>query len=436
MPQQVYFVGSQLEIAHHAAPLWRQVDYRIVAPEAVAHLARPGDLAIFYSEHFDRFRKAIGQLKKQQVATCYMIDGILEWRNAWQNRSDEPACPFTMRPVLSDKVACIGAAQARVLHAWGNERKVETTGIPRLDSLRNLVKRERTAGPRRVLVMTAKCPSYTDSDRESLHRSLLDLQDFANRSRPHIEVVWRLTADWHRQLGVQGIANDFTGRELADQLTQVDAVVSTPSTAALEAMLLDLPTAIVDYSNSPHYVPSAWNISVASHLDCQINELLNPAESKMLFQRQVLNDELYLESGATGRMAELIEAMLCVSKSCVTSGRPLEFPDGMLDRPTAAGSQSVRFDHAALYPGFDEFRQTDTTQLQAELAHTRREIDYLNRQLVQLQSELGEAHQIFDEINGHPIAGPVVRARRRLLDMISRMKRSVRLAKPHRNKLT
>jgi hypothetical protein len=69
-----------------------------------------------------------------------------------------------------------------------------------------------------------------------------------------------------------------------------------------------------------------------------------------------------------------------------------------------------------LFPGVTEFREGSTVVLQAEWAHARREIAHLQRELLQARSELAEAHAIFDEIHRHPIAGPVVRLRQRMLD--------------------
>ena len=46
---------------------------QVVAAEEVVAIAKPGDVAVFYSEHFERFRYAIDQLKSNSVATLYMI---------------------------------------------------------------------------------------------------------------------------------------------------------------------------------------------------------------------------------------------------------------------------------------------------------------------------------------------------------------------------
>ena len=415
MASQIYFIGTREEVEHHAAPLSGRIDFKIIAPEEISSVATSGDLAIFYSEHFDRFRNAIRQLREQGVATLYLIDGILEWRNAWVNRPDEPACPFTMRPVLCDKVACIGAAQGRVLNSWGNAGKVEVVGIPRLERLNGLNKRSRGADePFRLMVATAKCPSYTESDYENLRRSLTDIRDATNRAKD-LEVVWRLTADWDKKLGIKNCLTSVQGEELATQLTTVDALVTTPSTTALESMLLELPTAIVDYNNCPGYFQSAWTITAANQVTPQINELRSPSNEKMLYQRQALTDALYTETSASDRLVELIEKM----QHHLLTNSSDAFPDQMLAQP---GSNLIEFDSASLFGRFEEFKIDDTTQLQTELAHSRREIEHLNSQLKQLKSELGEAHQIFDEINGHPIAGPIVKVRQKLLDMIQKFR--------------
>ncbi len=424
MQQTVYFIGSPQEIEHHAAPLSRWLEHRIVSPDAILRCAQPGDLAVFYCEHFDRFRYAIGELRKRSVATLYMIDGVLEWRNAWENGNHEPACPFTMRPVLSDKVACIGPSQARVLNHWGNQGKVETVGVPRFDRLVFADQPQASHNGFRLLVMTAKCPSYTDQDRANLVRSLRDLKGHLRREHASIEVVWRLTAGLDRELGVKNTLTELTGHELVELLRSVDAVVTSPSTAALEAMLMNRPTAILDYNHTPDYVRSAWKVTAPGQLPSLMYELINPPASKMSFQQQVLQDELYLESSAGERMHQLIDQMLRISRECLDRGQPIEFPDQILDPP--AGHErlgvGVSFDHASIYPEFPEFRCDDPVQLQAELAHARREINHLNCQLDQLRAELTEAHQIFAEIHGHPIAGPVVRLRQKLLRMLQKLK--------------
>jgi len=431
--QSIFFVGTPSEVGHHAAPLQKRRKVRIVSSEEILQTANPGDLAVFTTEHFDRFRNACVELKQRNVATLYLVDGILEWRNAWENCRHEPACPWTMRPVLSHKVASIGESQARVLTQWGNGAKVEVVGVPRFDGLKpaeNLASKTNPISPAafRILVMTAKWPGFTEKQVENAARALTDLKDWiaANPTtasgRP-IEAVWRLTQGMHDRVGVQNRLDDLTGAELADVLKEVDAVITTPSTAMLEAMLHDLPVAVLEYNNSPQYVSAAWQITSADHIPQVVPQLSDPAAEKMLFQRSILQDALICDDNATRRLEILIDRMLEIASKKLDAGENLSFPEAILTPADVDDSaNSVRLAHKTAYSQVSEFKQDNILELQAQLAHSRREIKHLHGELAQLQSELDEAHRIFDQINQHPIAGPVVKARQKLMDWIERFK--------------
>jgi hypothetical protein len=436
---RVFYVGRPKEVGHHAAPLREYLPVEIIDVDEVRKLAKPGDLAIFFSEHFDRFRDAIHGLKAQQVATLYQVDGILEWRNAWMNRPDEPACPFTMRPVLADKVACIGASQARVLEHWGNRDKVEIVGIPRFDVLVN--SKPSSADPNRIrlLIATAKVPAFTAEQMQRTKQSLLDLKSWIEQEQRtrrlfpnrELKVQWRLTAGLDAELQIENCMKDSTGSELASQLRQADVLISTPSTAILEGALLGLPVASLDYHDCPSYVPTAWNITHAGAIPMVLSELADPPAPKMFFQRMLLLDTLLLpkspnsEESATARTVSLIQKMQAIAKQQLESGQPLRFPSQILEPPS---STTLEFDHRQLYPEYAEFRSggdetTTASQLtitQVELAHARREIENLHRELSQCKSELRQAHAIFEQIHQHPVAGPIVRLRQKFLDWYSR----------------
>ncbi|MEZ6095325.1 MAG: hypothetical protein R3C03_14015 [Pirellulaceae bacterium] len=121
MKPRVSIIGTPSETEHHVAPFADQFNIDSLLPEQATSSLKAGDLAIFFSEHFDRFRNCCIELKRKNIATLYMVDGILEWRNAWENRPTEPACPWTMRTALSHKVAVIGSSQYRQLWHWGNQ---------------------------------------------------------------------------------------------------------------------------------------------------------------------------------------------------------------------------------------------------------------------------------------------------------------------------
>ena len=398
---------------------------QVVEPSAVVENAKPGDVAVFYSEHFERFRSAIDQLKANSVATLYMIDGVLEWRNAWENQPNEIACPHTMRPALCHKVACIGENQARILTSWGNTHKVEVVGVPRFDRYpqgdhaqkRN--SHHQTCGTQsslNVLVVTAKTPAFTTDQMETVKRSLKDLKAYADDSTNKINLHWRLTAGLEKFLNVTNLASELSGDELFQQLQTVDAMIATPSTSVLEGMLAELPTAVLNYHVCPTYLTAAWQINGADQIAAVARELRDPPEAKMMFQRHTLAQTLSHQSTATETMVTLIRKMADRAREQIAAGQPLCFSQPLLSRPALAHAP---LDHVQLFPEDTAFQQSNIVELQALLSNARRHIDHQAERISDLEAELTEAHKIFDQINTHPLAGPVLRLRERILKVLS-----------------
>lgn len=384
-------VGIGQEFAHHyriGGDSWRM---EVVEPDQIADLAEI-DVAVLANEFFTRNRAAVERLRALGIPTIYAIDGILEWRNAW----DFPlcdSCQQTFRPVLSDKVACIGRSQARILESWGNVGKCEVVGVPRFDPLLGKTTARAKGETCRVLVMTAKNPGFDELQRERTRQSLKDLKQWFEGHRTldgrKIEPLWRLTAGMDRQIGVQGETADTTGKELAEVLATVDAVITTPSTGMLEAMLLGLPTALLDYHNCPHYVPGAWTIGATDHIAAVLPELASPPPAKLLWQDTILHDALECRTEATPRFIQLVESLAQAGREARAAGLPLNLPDRIVPDPQN-GHHAVepRFDLATLYPSLDAFRDRDRQSLQVKIAHLEVMMEVRDHQIQHLQSQL------------------------------------------------
>lgn len=421
--QSIYYVGTIDEVAHHAHPISSSFDVKIATPEEVLQHAKAGDLAIFFSEHFRRFRDTIRALNDRRVATLYAIDGILEWRNAWENRSDEPASPFTMRPVLSHKVATIGDSQTRILNAWGNRGKTETVGLPRLDRLRGNSPRP-TDDRFRVLIVSAKWPGFTSAQMDHARRAFRDLRAWFEKNPEmqgrRVEATWRLTQGLADEVGVDNALRDITGTDMATALSETDALITTPSTAMLEGMLQGVPVAVLDYNSCPHYIPSAWEMFSGQHMDRVLPELVSPPAPKLAWQQQILHESLACSTPATPRLEDVIRRMLQIAAECVNEDRALSFPPCLLDLPEPLESNPCQFDHANIYPDASEFQVQELKETQISLADARRLIEQLDAENAQLRKDLANCREIFDQIHRHPIAGPVVRVRQRIIDWLSR----------------
>lgn len=395
----VYYVGAEQDVAHHAKPLQSDFDVRIVTADDVERLAQPGEVCFFYNEYFERFRRSCRVVAQNNCPTIYAIDGILEWRNSWEIPGGE-ACPWVMRPVLSHKVACLGRSQARILESWGNLGKCEIVGVPRFDTLLNRTPRKRTSEePFTVLIMTAKIPGYTKTEIDRVTQSLQDIKNWFE-SNPEIEgvktkVLWRITHSLDEAIGVANQLRDTQGGDLATALSQVDAVITTPSTTLLESMLQGVPTAIIDYNNCPQYVSAAWSITSADHIDRTLREMIDPPERRLLLQSYCLHDALRCDSPAMPRMHQLIESMHSIAKQSIDNGEPLDFANQLLpDELQGHHAPEVRFDLEALYPDHPVFSETNLTAMRAEVGQSRREIE-------RLEWEVGERERIIKSLRNH-----------------------------------
>ena len=226
--------------------------------------------------------------------------------------------------------------------------------------------------------MTARTPGFTDEQRALTCRSIRDMKFWLSHNPcigdTPIEPVWRLTDGLDQEIRVTNSLTDVSGRDLADVLNRVDAVLTTASTAMLEAMLLGLPVALLDYHGCPQFVPAAWTISAPRHLDQILPELINPAPAKMLFQDTVLHDSLECLTPAAPRMVQLVEAMLRIGYQCRQAKQPVAFPSRILQDDQAGHHMlEKRFNMRQLYPDQPAFSENDSTVLQVELELSRRE---------------------------------------------------------------
>lgn len=419
----VYYVGPRDQVAHHAAPLQSHLPIGLTSFEQAEDSLRPGDVAVFVSEHFEEARETIQRLRQRKVATLYAIDGILEWRNAWDNTPSEKSCPWTMRPCLSDKVAVIGPSQARVLASWGNSGKLELTGVPRFDRLwssrpsaEQVEKRLSEKRPLRVLIATAKCPGFTPEQVAVTTQSLRDLRDYFESLQAkgaslsvdqQIEPIWRLTAGLDRELGVKTQIADLTGADFATQLASADVVICSASTAMLEAMILGKPVALLDYHRVPQLVPTAWQINAPEQIPSVLQSLRLSTEldrRRYAWQEHCLSDSLWSRSEATTRMVSLVTRMHEVANDCVHRDQPLAFPDQLL--PTSGQETGIPAVASVpmewLFPAYPEMAADDVWLLRSELAQARRELRYV-------RADLAQAHQVLDRWQRLPIVSQLLK---------------------------
>jgi hypothetical protein len=347
--------------------------------------------------------------EQRRVPILLLADGILEYRNTWQNPTISDGSMYM--PLMGDKIACIGDASARMIETWGNRGKTEVIGFPRLDPLLNVGSLPGRSSEFRLLIATASTPAFDERQRDLVRSSLQAVKQFCESNAKiagrDFQVEWRLTDGLETEIGIKPSGKGDEIPSLAQAINECDGVITTPSTIYLESALLGRPTAVIDFTNSPQFLPSAWTITVAEHLQNVLGELANPPAAKMLFQQHVLRDNLRTDSPAAPRMAELVHRIMEISYRQRLRGEELSLPARVM--PVPEETQAAALATAGLFPSNDVFQVQVVSRLQAELAQAIHRLGTLPRELADKNNQITNLQLALDE------------SRRRLADVRSRL---------------
>lgn len=201
-------------------------------------------------------RLAVIKCFQQGIPTFHFMDGILEWRNLFENpRSTDASRGSPLyQPILSDFTFCMGELQKLQLEWLGNSNVV-ASGLPRLGCEKIATsRRQNHPSTRSVLIATANTPWFTDQQKLEFCREFVPFYERC-RDQSEFAIKWRLAPSLWNKLGEK---NPEASSNPLDDLQSVDCVVCTPSTLVMEAMQLGLPTMVFDPYNRPDFLPSAW----------------------------------------------------------------------------------------------------------------------------------------------------------------------------------
>jgi hypothetical protein len=362
-----------------------------VVDELASDWQPPSDAGLIVTHMHYRWEEvsALARIyKSNRIPILILADGILEYRNTWQNPAVSDGAIF--QPVVGHKLACIGRGQARIVEAWNNVGKCEVVGLPRLDQaeLQECLPVQ-DSGIFRILVATASTPAFTDGQRAHVIHSLdclkkrFDNNPYVNHRK--FEVTWRVTSGLDEAIGLTG-ADGSSSVSLSDAIEMADAVITTPSTLYLESIQKRRPTAILDFNNSPLYVPSAWMITSPAHINPVLSELERPSPSKMQFQEIVLHDQLEI-GNSKNRLFTLMEGMVEAGKIARENDQPISLKPRILsDSRFGFQKPSTDFDQQSLY-------RDNPVQKIDELELLRVELNHAVKRLGQVPAELNEKDQ-------------------------------------------
>lgn len=357
------------------------------------------DLVIVPDEHWCELGNIVASCKEKNILTLQLMDGILEWRRTWDytengHTIDGVVNPLN-QPVIAHKIACLGARDYLLLESWGNLGKCEIIGMPRLKHIIGLRSdfSHLSLKKGRILVCTAKTPAFTEAQMAVTKKSLYDLKQYFD-NRNDLEIIWRITGRLSEELGIKNTLNDLSGLEIHNIIKEVDAVITTPSTTLLEAMVLKTPVALLDYHNNPHYFQTVWCISAQDHIKSVVNELINPAINKLEYQDFLLQEQLYMYEDASKRLIKLIESMLKYKES------PEKLPASLLENSIGTTLQ-LKGNIGAYYPDLSWTDKLNKKELQVEIACARGTISELEKKVANLQRRLSMIpfYRLFQKIH-------------------------------------
>ncbi len=349
-------------------------------PPAVETSSLDCDIALLGDEFNPAMLPIIADLHTRGIPVLHLVDGLIEWRYVWTNpRSNTPGGRPLFQPILSARIACLGLWQALLLESFGNHpSRCEITGSPRLDYLDSIKRQPDNS----VLIATANTPGFTPQEIQQAAAAMQATQA-GMRRHPNYTHHWRLAPSLLPHVALDDTAVIHKQTPLAHSLASAAAVITTPSTLALEAMRLRIPTLIVDFTNSPSYLLSAWRATCPDTLGRELESLLQPdgLEHRRRLLHQDFLSRLQMEPGsATDRVGRLIKLMVDDPAASLN-------PSGLLLPRRSAYPEGIReFDMSALYPMIPDLAISDTAVLQARLLHQRdclRELEgYRRRRLV------------------------------------------------------
>ena len=252
--------------------------------------------------------------------------------------------------------------------------------MPRLDCYLALREQaRRTSAPKRILVASANTPWFTEEQRHNALRGFAALRDFA-RSRRDVQLVWRLRRWVSDSIALRPDECSDPASPLSSVLSNVDAVITQPSTLQLEAMLLGLPVAVLDFDNVPAFLPSAWRITNSSQTEGVVKGLLDPEPARLSYQDECLHNELDCSSPATDRLLSLMEAMITAGPRGSGDGAPLRLPLRILPRPGSMPC-SDHLDLGRQYPGHPTFGDKNLLDMRRRLAMAEQELGACRQRL-------------------------------------------------------
>lgn len=350
---------------HHYQAVVENFDFKDqLAPPFDDSLQNVDGLIVSCDQH-PPSRLAIAACKSRGIPTFHILDGVIDWRTTFENPKFDlksGGVPL-FQPLLSDCVFAMGELQKRQLQWLGNSN-VHATGFPRFDQLQRRPCRSGSVEREtRLLIATANTPWVTSEQQQVVTSQFQGLLQGIDEYSPKLKLTWRIASSLGKHLGVHVNADGTAAQALDD----ADAVITTPSTFAVESILKGVPTLIFDPFAYPILTPSAWNANHWESVLSQLPNLITPSCAQAQYQ-DWLTETSYLADGqASNRIAAVIKRVI--------KGKPLEIecPTPFQNAPTFEV-----FEHKSFTPAQVAAMEVSIVEFDRIVADLRQQLKTMN----------------------------------------------------------
>ena len=268
------------------------------------------DVAICSGEYDARVAIQIQLLKQWQIPCVHVMDGILDWKNMWENPRSFPENqgPPIYEPLLSDYVICTGQWQAEILKALGTQGVCLPTGLPRLDIYQEFVRKtpENTRNPK-VLITTANTLGFTQEHIDLTLAGLLKLRKVAEEVFGVDHIIWRIHPIYAEKLTLDSSNVQSFSKPIHEALAEINLLISTPSTVILEGMLAGTSVCQVDFTNSPCMTQTVWMIQHSAQIESTLHSMRRPTNHHIKFQAVLRDHQLAAPGNSSNLLIDLID---------------------------------------------------------------------------------------------------------------------------------
>ncbi|MFA0560647.1 hypothetical protein AB4542_11285 [Vibrio breoganii] len=219
----------------------------------------------------------IYKAKESLVPTLLLSDGMIEWENMFSNPSLKSRDLKLFHPIQHDYFFCVGYKET----FYFNQLGINTIQFlpKRTLNMKQLIK---IPGNKTFLITTANTAYYNDKEMTRLIDLMSNLMKQLKLCG--IDYIFRVfDSNIVEKLSIPHDKNYISG-SFPDVLSQVDCVITTPSSISIEAMSHGRPVAHLLYRDSPVFLQSGWNISNSVDLESCLKSMLSRDKERLDFQ--------------------------------------------------------------------------------------------------------------------------------------------------------